>query len=813
MSVDVATLGIAVDSRQVRQGAQDLDRLAEHGDRSERRVTTATGQMQSSFERLRAQIFSVQGLMATFGVGFSARAIINAVAEQEHVTAQLEARLRSTGGVAGQTMRSMQALGAQMQQTTKFSNEQVESAQALLLTFTRIRGDVFPATIRAAADLATAMGTDLNSAIQQVGRALNDPIAGLGALTRSGVQFTDAQRDLIASLMETNQVAEAQRVILEELEAQFGGSAEAARDTLGGAIAGLRNEFDDLLKTVGQGAPLQRGVEFMADNFQTLVSVGTVLVGLYGVRMVASLAATAAAKLAAAQQAIAYQAALARMAGQSYAAAVATDTLRRSMALVGGPAGIVLIAAGALMSWGMSARAAGTDGESLRQEVDALTKSMEELRASRIEDAMLRVQQRMQEVEETIRRNNRGIMDMGGAGSQMAADMVAKNAELRDEARRLTEDYAALEDQLSRVGQQALGGAPEGTGGSHQAMEGVGDSAVAAYRERIRALDDYIAKLEQERDLLAVSTRAERARYDIASGALGQLNKLQQQQVIALAEETDRKEELIKLEQERERQAGRLIEQIEREAEVRRLADMDAVARQEEAFEIQLENLRNFREMEILTQEEFDEYEKLAFANHQAELTEIQRQEAENRAQAEARAQQQIQQMRMQTYQMGVGLLQSFAGQSEAAAYAAIGLNALLMGMQTKQNTAAAVMRAYAELGPVAGPPAAASIQKLGAAQLAIIGATAAVQASQVGPGGAASGSAANPVHTQPAAPPPVQQQPQQQAAVYNQVIIQGDVSGTDGERIMGEIKELIDNGDHTLFSENSRQAQILRGS
>lgn len=170
---------------------------------------------------------------------------------QAQAEAQLEAAIRSTGNASGFTADQLKAQASALQELTLFGDETTISAQALLLTFKEIEGDTFPRTIRAAQDLATAMGTDLNNATLQVGKALNDPIQGLTALRRSGIQFTDAQEDLIKSLVETNQVAEAQNIILSELESQFGGSAEAAANAAGGGITQLNNAYGDLQEQFG----------------------------------------------------------------------------------------------------------------------------------------------------------------------------------------------------------------------------------------------------------------------------------------------------------------------------------------------------------------------------------------------------------------------------------------------------------------------------------------------------------------------------------------------------------------------------------
>jgi hypothetical protein len=73
------------------------------------------------------------------------------------------------------------------------------------------------------------------------------------ALSRSGIQFSDAQKEVVKQLVATGDVVGAQKIILKELETQFGGSAEAARNTLGGALKGLKNAFGDLFEGDSKG--------------------------------------------------------------------------------------------------------------------------------------------------------------------------------------------------------------------------------------------------------------------------------------------------------------------------------------------------------------------------------------------------------------------------------------------------------------------------------------------------------------------------------------------------------------------------------
>ena len=115
-------------------------------------------------------------------------------------------------------------------------------------------GEVFNRARKDILDVSAALGTDLETAAFAVGRALQSPTQGLRQLRALGVIFTESQQKLIKSLEETGQVAKAQEIILRALEDRFSGAAAAARNTLGGAIDGLKNAFGDLFEAMDSGA-------------------------------------------------------------------------------------------------------------------------------------------------------------------------------------------------------------------------------------------------------------------------------------------------------------------------------------------------------------------------------------------------------------------------------------------------------------------------------------------------------------------------------------------------------------------------------
>ncbi len=230
------------------------------------------------------------GLVAAGGaaVAFGVTSV-KAYADSESKLSQLNAVLASTGGVAGVTAAAAIDLSKALQKTTTFSDEEVLSAENLLLTFTKIGKDIFPQATKTVLNMATALGEDTKSASIQLGKALQDPVLGITALRRVGVNFSDAQKDVIQKLVDTGKSAEAQQMILKELETEFGNSAEAARHTFGGSLKALKNQFNDVQEAVGAVITkslqpfIQRAADFLAavdwDKvikrvIQTLISFG-----------------------------------------------------------------------------------------------------------------------------------------------------------------------------------------------------------------------------------------------------------------------------------------------------------------------------------------------------------------------------------------------------------------------------------------------------------------------------------------------------------------------------------------------------------
>jgi hypothetical protein len=188
---------------------------------------------------------------AIAGLGTGLAFAVKEAMEAETIMAQLDAVIASTGGAAGLSAQQISDMATKLSTMTRYEDDAIMVGQNLLLTFTNIGKDIFPLATEAMLDMSTAMGQDLSTTAIQLGKALNAPLTGMTALQRVGVTFTEEQKTLIKTLVDTGDVMGAQKIILAELTKEFGGSAVAAGQTLAGQMDILRNSLSNVAEEAG----------------------------------------------------------------------------------------------------------------------------------------------------------------------------------------------------------------------------------------------------------------------------------------------------------------------------------------------------------------------------------------------------------------------------------------------------------------------------------------------------------------------------------------------------------------------------------
>jgi hypothetical protein len=200
-----------------------------------------------------------------------------ALARIETINAQTNAVLKSTGTIANGTAQDIENLAGRLEALTATEAETIQEGANLLLTFKNIRNeagagnDIFNQTTAAMVDVARAMGTSASGEAIRLGKALNDPIRGIAALSRVGIQFTDDQREQIKVLTESGDIMSAQKIILAELQSQFGGSGAAFAKTFTGQMELLNHE----LGAIGEEATMavMPALQEMVQGFREIIPI------------------------------------------------------------------------------------------------------------------------------------------------------------------------------------------------------------------------------------------------------------------------------------------------------------------------------------------------------------------------------------------------------------------------------------------------------------------------------------------------------------------------------------------------------------
>jgi hypothetical protein len=250
-------------------------------------VQTKAGKLSQGLGSMAGAARAATAALVAMGAGAALKGAVDTFSSFQTETKLLENGLKNLGASSGELER-LQKIASDLGEETLFNEEDFRKGFGLLTSFQEIGVGSYEAVARAAADVAQTSGTDVSSAFMQLAKALNDPVKGLTALGRSGIQFTEDQKALIETLVETGNQAEAQRLILAELEKQYGGNAAAAATGLAGALDTLGEKWYDLQVVLGDNVatviePLVKGLTGLVDMIAKLPEpVQTAIVVLGG---------------------------------------------------------------------------------------------------------------------------------------------------------------------------------------------------------------------------------------------------------------------------------------------------------------------------------------------------------------------------------------------------------------------------------------------------------------------------------------------------------------------------------------------------
>lgn len=234
------------------------------------------GAFVAAYLSVNAAIGLVRGGMRLLARGI--RAVAMEGSDKQQALAQLEATLASTGRQAEFTTQQLLDMADAMEASSLLTAEQVQSAQARLLSYTDVAAKEFPRALQIIIDQQQRLGGSVEQSAEIVGRALQSPSQAMAALGRQGFKLEADQQRLLKQLEATGRMAEAQAIIMDMLTEAYGGSAAAARmNTAAGLWKRLTDRIGDFASRVANSGAfefMQRKLLEVADTLDEMANDG-----------------------------------------------------------------------------------------------------------------------------------------------------------------------------------------------------------------------------------------------------------------------------------------------------------------------------------------------------------------------------------------------------------------------------------------------------------------------------------------------------------------------------------------------------------
>lgn len=490
---------------------------------TEDQIKETTGELGKGFKKstdeskkaVRSLEDKLEGLQKAIAGAFVAKATINFA---KSAIAAAEAAEQSRNRIQ-QVVTSMNMFGDQVSEVTDrlvkyaettamqtgIDDDQIQAAQAKLLTFkslaasANVMGGDFDRATKAAMDLGAVMGGDVAGNARILGRALENPTTGMNALRRAGIIFTEDQKALIKSLMDTNQVAEAQNIILSAVEQKVGGAAEATAT----ASQRMKYAYGELQEEIGKALlpALQSIVSTLIPVTQAFAKIPQELRGF-----IVTAGLSTAVTMSMGKSLVE----LAKNAGMS-------------TKFIGNlKAGIGLLNAG-MIAFSLYQQQEANNAAALNKIIDKLTTSTKEQVIAQKENlevymalAGLSPEEMFKKIADASLGGAQRMIDAGtatelfGISVDEANAIIAENVRVQDEANKNSDAAAKLMDDAASASNRAaseaadyatsLGFVVDESGNLEMSQENLAlavDLATKRYDDAVKALDDYKQGLEE----------------------------------------------------------------------------------------------------------------------------------------------------------------------------------------------------------------------------------------------------------------------------------------------------------------------------
>lgn len=212
----------------------------EISDSSKRKFNIDTNSANSALEGLTSKI-------ALFGAGVAAYFSVSAISsffstivseavDAENSLNQLNAALARNGQLSAETSKSMTDFATAMMQASIVDDDVITGQLAIAMNFTK-SADQAQKLVEAAMNLSAAMGVDLGTAVEMLGKTLDGTAGRLN--------------ETVPALRGVSEEALKSGAAIQIVNEQFAGAAANEVNTYSGAIAKLTNNYGNFLASLG----------------------------------------------------------------------------------------------------------------------------------------------------------------------------------------------------------------------------------------------------------------------------------------------------------------------------------------------------------------------------------------------------------------------------------------------------------------------------------------------------------------------------------------------------------------------------------
>jgi phage-related protein len=203
-------------------------------------------------------MLTAEGIMEAGKMAFEfGKKCIEAFQESQEAMVLLQKSFENNGGKVKLSMDEIQSSANNLRMTSFLRTDQIISGVTnRLLTFKNISGDTFERTQQLAVDMSAKFGGlkgaggMLEGMTTKLGRALST--GNVASLSRMGVVFTKVQQDMLKAMFRSGRQAEAQEIILKELEKTYHGTAQALANTDLGRQMQLAATGREIMEKLGE---------------------------------------------------------------------------------------------------------------------------------------------------------------------------------------------------------------------------------------------------------------------------------------------------------------------------------------------------------------------------------------------------------------------------------------------------------------------------------------------------------------------------------------------------------------------------------